>query len=700
MPRGYILNKKTKQTSMLVATLFFLLSLPFVIYGLFDRTFDTRGKAFDRLELSDTNPCIISLPNVNPYSLEVGKSVRVQIDAKFTNSGIKSLELMDSTGARIYSEEFKDSPMQIGTSFIFTPKASGTVDLLGMVKKIDSSSAGCKISSPYDIKGIRAVANNSSPEFTSQPSTSKPSQDIKTGTQYEYVLTAKDAEKDRINFFYSFTPKAEWLKAITVSDGSNGDLTVTFRGTTDTPGSYLAHVVIHDGYSSNVRTQSWVISVSPKENDIPVVKILDPLNAIRIDSGKTFKASWSVSDLNHIPNYQVFMAKNPADEGSWVKIGDPLAYNTNATEVSTTGLPSGTYKLVVKATDNQTPPKTGVGVSQEIVVSRLSDNTPTSDDQVVLSEAQVTNMSPTSTESISNSRVTIKGTIIASENSEIKEPSIQFKVDGINVSQEMKINKISKGEYTLIYQPEEDLKDGVHKGEITFQDSNNKSASKSWEFTINSKENTDGEVYRIFGKEISKRTLFIIGIGFLLLLVAVAVPILISLIWGRDRTKETTTYNTRNIPKTNYTDDIYIPPTTDYTLKEKVETVTTPEEDTWGKYNAPTPEIIQEEVKVKEDLPSHTTVEIKETKPTVNVEPVQPPTINHTSEEVDIEIKPEEEKFEPMVYKQEPKEEIKLEPQQPTQDNIPEPDAPDPATFQRIAELIQQQTGNNDSETQ
>ncbi|HOZ44922.1 MAG TPA: hypothetical protein PLN39_02905, partial [Candidatus Dojkabacteria bacterium] len=328
MPRKYK-SKKEKKALFLIVTLLLFLSLPIMAYSLLERNLDTRSKAFDRLELSDNNPCIISLPNVNPYSLEVGKSVRIQIDAKYTNAGIQKLLIMDSSGAEIYSEEFPESPLQIGTSFTFTPTKSGTIDLLGSIEKTGGGSAACKISSPFDIKGIRAIENNSSPEFTTQPSSSKPGQDIKTGVQYEYNLIAEDADKDRINYFYSFTPRADWLKAVIVEDGSNGKLSLTFRGTSDKPASYLAHVVIHDGYSMHVRTQSWVISVSPAENDIPIIRIVDPLSATRVDSGDPINTSWNVSDLNHVSKFQLFMAKNPSNESSWIKIGEDLAYNVS-----------------------------------------------------------------------------------------------------------------------------------------------------------------------------------------------------------------------------------------------------------------------------------------------------------------------------------------------------------------------------------
>lgn len=679
MPRKYT-TKKSKKSFLLIVSLFFFLSLPLVSYTLLERNLDTRSKAFDRLELSDKNPCIISLPNVNPYTLEVGKSVRIQVDAKFTNSGIQKLNITDSTGDEIYSEEFPNVPLQIGTSFTFTPNKSGTIDLLGTIEKTGGGSAACKISSPYDIKGLRAIANNASPEFTSQPKSSKPGQDIKTGVQYEYNLTAEDADKDRINYFYSFTPRADWLKAVIIKDGSSGELSVTFRGTTDKPASYLAHVVIHDGYSMHVRTQSWVISVSPAENDMPILRIIDPLSSIRVDSGENFDTSWSVSDLNHVSKFQLYMAKNPSDEGSWVKVGSDLEYNVSKTEVETKGLPSGAYKLVIKATDNQTPPKSGIGVSPEIIISKLSDKDKGSDDEIILPEAQVINMSPDSKDLISNSRVTIKGTIIASEDANINEGSIVFKIDDKNVTKEIKINKISEREFTLIYQPSEDLKDGIHKAEISFSDTKDKEGSKSWEFTINSNTDDNSEVYVIFGKEISKRTMLIIGMGFLLIILAICVPLLISLIWGTNKKQETSTlYTSRNIPSdSEFENQPYIPPSVDVNIRDKVEDSQTElasdDENMYsvGKFDEEiNDEEIQKDVVLKNEFDvEEPEVKIKEydiekdfaIKPE-SEEVDEEPKLEIDTEKIKPEIEVEEPVFAPKVFKPDVKEEVIEEPE-------------------------------------
>lgn len=671
MPNRKYKTKESKKKSVLITTLFFLLSLPFVLYGVVQKTLDTRSKAFEELELSYENPCIISLPNVNPYTLEIGKNVRVQVDAKTEGDGITGLKITDSTGKEIYSETFEDTSSQIATSFVLTPNKSGIVDLLGNIETVSNTGFGCKISSPYNIRGVRAIQNNTAPEFTSEPSaSSKPSQNITTGTQYSYTLTAKDVDGDRINFFYSFTPKATWLKDIVLEDGANGKLKVTFKGTPDKPASYLANVVIHDGYSKHVKSQSWVISVGQSENDTPVVKITNPLSSLRIDSGGEFKASWNVSDLNHIPTFDLFMSKNPTDESTWIKMGKTLPYNTSTRNIATKGLDEGSYKLIVRAIDNQKPPKTGIGVSPEIVISKSSGTTPKDstdivDDSVILQEPQVTNMSPSSTDEITNRRVTIKGTIVGSEKGIIKEESITFKIDDKDVTDKMKINKLSKKEYTLIYQPDEDLEDGLHRAEITFKDSAGKEVKKSWEFTIGSHVEEGNDSYIIFGKDISKRTLLIIGIGLFIVIIAIAVPILISLIWGKGSKLETqsTTYSTRNIPeRDDFEKEKYVPPTVNEDIHKKVNSLK--QNDTVlekkEKYTAPRDIVIEKrneepQTKIKVEKPDSTPILATTSKLTPKKKESTEDTPTPTPPIVtSIEIEKEEEPvFKPIVHIQE-----------------------------------------------
>lgn len=690
--------KKSEQKAIINLTFFILLSIPLVVFGLLQNNFDTRNRAFDDLELSEENPCIISLPHVNPYTLEVGKTVTIQVDAKLTNSGITGLEIQDSSGLLIHQDTFENTPLEIGTSFKYTPAKSGTIDILGIVRKTEGGSVACKISSPYDVKGLRAVANNNSPEFSSRPTDSKPSQDIKSGIIYEYTLTARDNDGDRINYSYSFTPRADWLKPTIIEDGSNGKLTIKFRGSTEKAASYLANVFIHDGYSKHLRSQSWVISVSPKENDIPLVKIIDPTEGIRVNSGEKFRTAWQATDLNHITKYQIYMAKNPTDEKSWVGIDTNVGYNKSSYQVPTNSLSAGTYKLILRAIDNRNPAGVGTAISPEIVISKTGNDTekPDSDDSVVINDPQVSNMSPSSTDEVTNRKPTIKATITASEGGKIDEETILFKVDDIDQSDKIKINRISESEYTLIYQPKEDLTVGIHKIEVFFKDSNEKEITKAWDFSILGEEPTNSDNIDIFGYQIPKRTLMIIGIGILIVLLALVAPFVIASIWKEDKNRigEQVYPNEQLPPSIPEENTQYIQQSNNSELRDMVEPKVeealpeTPVEDKWDSFAAPEPTEIS-------DIP---TVEppISEQKQEPAITAIPEPAIQ---EEVIPVVQPLEANFlpTPPVPQTSITEDIQTPPLPEATVEIPEPEIPNAEELQSIFEQIQKQEAETPS---
>ena len=72
----------TRNRKSIFLTFLLLLTLPVFVYSLIQNSsFDTRRKAFEDIQISELNPCIITFPNVNPYTIEVGKTVRIQVDA-------------------------------------------------------------------------------------------------------------------------------------------------------------------------------------------------------------------------------------------------------------------------------------------------------------------------------------------------------------------------------------------------------------------------------------------------------------------------------------------------------------------------------------------------------------------------------------------------------------------------------------------
>lgn len=615
--------RKSKKLLTIYLTFFLLLSIPLVTWGVVTGSFDLRNLAFDDLVVSDENPCIISLPNVNPYTLEVGKSITVQVDAEIKDSGIAELRIVDSKGNSIYTQAYDDAPITLATSFKFTPMSSGMVDMLGMIKKVGGGSVACKISSAYDVLGLKALANNSAPDFTTVPAGSKPSQDITTGTTYEYTLEATDVDGDRINYSYSFTKGNAWLKPTVIEDGSNGNLTIKFQGSTDIAGSYLANVFIHDGYSKHLDAQAWVISVSPKENDIPIVRIITPYTTTSVNQGSPVSVSWEASDLNLITKYSIYLAKNPADEASWIPVNASISAQTNSYLINTSNIPGGDYKIIVRATDNQNPAFSGTAISSLITIVG-SSNPSVEDDVPVIADPQVINMTPTTSDTIFNKQVTIKATLIAGTDATIKDDTVIIKLDDKDITDKVSINKISSTEHTIIYQTEEDLTVGLHKVEATFEDSNENTVEKSWTFTIlaDDSQTTDGYV-KLFGYQVSQRTLIIIGIGILVVIIAIVAPIIIFSVWKEEQKKKDEEPENGgyipNLPSESIpVDDVSI-----NDVKNLVQTEPEIKEekvvDAWDNYAAPAP--VEEAPKETVVIPEPETEPIQATPPQPVIEP-------------------------------------------------------------------------------
>jgi hypothetical protein len=524
---------KSAKKDFLIMSLFLVLCLPLIVWQVVNEDFDWRDLAFQEVEVSEENPCVISFPNVNPYTLEVGNTVRMQIEGISQASGITSVNILDRDGEIVFSKEYEDSQAEIIESFEFTPTQERAYDLTGSISEGEYDTA-CVISSPYDVKGIRAVANNGAPEFTSSPLDSKPSQDIDTGVGYEYILTATDPENDFINYTFSFTPNNQWLKYNVIENGNNGKLKIQFKGSTSDPASYLANVFIHDGYSKHLRSQSWIISVNPAENDVPKVTIISPWEAISIEQGKPLTIKWGATDRNAITNYELYMAQSLQDEDSWKTIDDDIPYNAEEYTFNTSELSAGLYKAVIKAPDNQEPPLVGKGVSPqiEIIGEEIKDEEEKPDDQVEIPEPQIINVSPTG-EDIKNRLITIRASLLASKNAEINEDSIKINLDGEDITPQAKFNKISESEYTLIYQTEEEYESGLHKVDITFEDTEELQAEKSWTFNITA-DQRDPDKFYIFGYGISKLVVYVIAGGLLLLILSLIVPLILVKVWKED----------------------------------------------------------------------------------------------------------------------------------------------------------------------
>lgn len=590
---------KKRQRSILL-TFLLLLTLPVFVFSILEnRSFDIRNKASEEIELSTLNPCIITFPNVNPYTIEVNSTVRIQVDALSEKYNIKSITISDTVGNQIFSKSYQDTQIsKVAESFIYSPTVAKSYNLVGtLVDKSDKTYA-CIVSSQYSVQGVKAILTNSKPEFLTSPKDSKPSQSIQTGITYEYTLEAEDIDKDTINYAYSFTKGQTWLKATVIDDGGDGKLTIKFKGSTNQPGSYLANVFIHDGYSKHLSSQSWVISVSPKGNDNPVVTIIEPEKSITLKDEKTLKVSWEAVDNNEITKYEIYISSNPVNELTWKSINTNIPPTQNSYNIDLTDITNGTYRVIVRAFDNQTPAGVGMDVSEEIIISKTNDEPKEPDDKVVLPQPQIINVSPTNTDEISNTTPTVRASLIATENAKIDEASILVKIDDKDITKDIKINKISDSEYTVIYTPESSLDIGLHKFSIYFKDSNDRDIEKEWTFTILG-QTEDGDTFNIFGFEIPKRTGYIIGGGIGLIALAILIPLVIMAIW-KDNSKEISTENTvlpASMPKT---DNSFVPDlqskvedlVQDTTLppEPEIETSEIPEPDIDAVFEAPQPE--------------------------------------------------------------------------------------------------------------
>ncbi len=558
--RNAPLTRKKKKNILL--TFLLLLALPIFVYGLLENSsFDFRNKAFEDIELSETNPCIITFPNVNPYSLEINSTVRVQVDALSQAFFVKDINISDNMGNILLAKEYTDSPKTVTESFPFTPQTEKAYNLSGSMTDTNNQSYVCVISSPYDIKGVRAITTNTKPQFTTTPRASIPSQNIQTGVTYEYTVQAEDIDKDTINYAYSFTVGEDWLKPTVLEDGGNGKLSIKLKGSTNKAGSYLANIFIHDGYSTHLSSQSWVISVSPKENSNPSVKIIEPVSPVEIKDNTVLKVRWEGEDDSQIIKYEIYISSNPTNENTWKTINKNINPSITSYNIDFKDITDGAYRVIVRAVDNQIPAGMGMDISEEILISKQAPKPPKPDDQIVLPQPQVINMSPTSTDTLSNPLPTIKASLVSSEGATINESSILVKIDNKDITQDIKINKISESEYTVIYIPEQPLTYGLHKVDLTFEDSNKTSVQKSWTFTIEGgEEQEDSDYFNIFGFEIAKRTLFIVIGGLGLIVLAIIIPMIIVAIW-KDGSKES--------EPNNYALPQSVPPTTEIPIEQR-----------------------------------------------------------------------------------------------------------------------------------
>jgi hypothetical protein len=508
--------------------MFLLFTVPLVVYGLITlSSFDTRNRASEEEEFVP-NTCSISFPYVNPMSVPVGDTVQVQVSAYIPGEAVTLVRVFTRNGEELLNKSYDGTSEKISEVFTYTPTAQGSDTLTGTV----TTDRGAKPCVLEGAASVLAVTTNLAPEFTTQPTAAKPSNAIKVNDSYEYTLQVEDAESDTINYDFSFTPDADWLKHTVIEDGGAGKLTIKFTGVPDKPASYLANMFVHDGYNAHLRAQTWVISVEQDENDVPKVVVFEPASESSITQGDTVKVSWEGTDLNKIVKYELYISTNPGNSNTWLPIDRDISPKVGTYLFDTSNMLPGTYQFVVRAVDNGSPEAIGTGVSPRVSIDApIPPDEDDPDDGVILQDPQVINISPSNNGQVKNRNALITATLIAGTDATIDQESIKFVLDDKDLTNGLKMNELSDSEITITHTPSQQYKAGLHKVTVSFTDSNEESVEKSWVFNVVVDEAEDEDTYNIYGFEIPKRTAWILGGGIGILILALIVPWLLYLAW-------------------------------------------------------------------------------------------------------------------------------------------------------------------------
>jgi len=399
--------------------------------------------------------------------------------------------------------------------------------------------------------------DNGSPEFKSNPyEDSTPGTSLTTGAQYSYQVEAEDPNDDDIDYF--IINETGWLN-FTVNKNENGEFEGTFSGTPTQPGSYTVVIALNDGYHDHYSTQIWVINVDSPTNDTPVVKIVQPETGRSVGQNEEMLIQWEATDNNLIERFDVFLTTDPTNESTLQIIETNIGYNYDSYIWNTGPTAPGRYYILVRATDNQSPPATGQGISPIFTIT--SGTTPIPPDEETLDEddsdipenyPQIKNLRPSDKSKIKNTKPLISADIFASNDNTIKKESVEIKIDNNDITETSEIRGEGKKEGSVLHTPEEPLTEGSHKITVSFKDSSDKIARKTWTFTVETEkpdepDDSDEDIISIFGFKIPKRIALIFGVGLLLLILAVTIPWLFYAAWRRSSEETDDT-------------DLYIPP--------------------------------------------------------------------------------------------------------------------------------------------
>jgi len=531
----------------LIASFIVVFTAPLVLWGLVNiDSLDTSSQA--STSQNEIIKCRVKFLYVDPNSIEADKTITLKVIANSPDEQIKNIAIWVNEQSETLTEDTKvifekDFSSQVNSEitdeqlsylssyeekFYYLPEDTGLYSLGGT---LTTQKDGVERNYPCFLEGgslpeARIEDNNEAPEFTTTvPTTTQNS--LKVGDQYKYDIQVVDKDSaSSFGYAYSFTPNAEWLEADISKnvDKKNVTLDVKLNGVADYPASYLVNLLVWDGYNDHTRSQSWIISVDQKENDIPKVNVSMPVEGTVIKIGNTIEIKWEVTDLNHIDNFEIYLTSNLENKNSWIKIDDTIDYNVGRYLLDSSGFKEGEYYIVVLATDNYKPPLTGTGYSGKFSLSTSQENIlQPSDDGNQNTQAQIAEISPEDQSVISNKRPIIRATLTAQQGATIVEDSISMSIDDVSVTDKITLTKINEGEISINYIPEKDLDAGTHKVKVGFTDTNGNKVEKQWIFTIE-KDIDNGKLINIFGVQLTLKQLIIyclIALGIIVLVILI-----------------------------------------------------------------------------------------------------------------------------------------------------------------------------------
>ncbi len=553
-------------------------------------------------EPADSNPiCDLYFENENTQSVPQGRTSNFilhavdyddglsQTKVTFTSPSGESEEIswaMDGETETIINKDSKpefsytfDEQGQYNIEAIVTDTAGNETTCSKITKVTEPKSAA-----PPQIN-IVIPGDNGSPEFQTDPYTdSNPGTNIDVGQSYTYTVEATDPEDDIMDYF--IINQTGWLN-FTVNESNAGNFRGTFSGTPTQPGSYTAVVSLNDGFHDHYSTQIWVINVNSSENDTPVVNVVLPQAGDSFGQNEEMRIEWEASDSNLIARFDIYLATDPSNQSTWIPIANNVGYNYDSYIWDTGSTAAGTYYIVVKATDNQNPAASGYGVSGAITITGggkdgggevipepgEGEGEAGDGDQSDIPELypQITNIKPPNKSKIEEVKPIISADLFASKDNTIAEGSVEVELDDQPITEESEIRGIGEADGSIVYTPEEPLTKSTHKVSVKFKDSSDQIAQKTWTFTIGEdgeEEEEDSDTISILGFDIPRRIALIIGVGLLLLLLALMIPWMFYAAWKRSRDEDEW-------------DDGYVPPT-DSGTTQPVTPVTPPSDSPYG----------------------------------------------------------------------------------------------------------------------